>query len=118
MLLFFKRERKEEIKRETLICCSTYPCIHLLLLVCVLTGDRTHKPCVSGQCSNLLSYLASTMLLLFDSHSKSEWQMFVLPLYRWENQAQSEVLDNLWPESEGVTSAGGQLTSQGTRNPA
>ena len=34
-------ERKRE--RETLICCSTYFCIHWLLLIHALTGDQTHN---------------------------------------------------------------------------
>ena len=52
-LFFFKfidwffRERK----RETSICCSTYLCIHWLILTCALTGDQTHNLGVSG-CSN------------------------------------------------------------------
>ena len=30
-----------ERQRETLICCSTYFCIHWLILVCALTRDQT-----------------------------------------------------------------------------
>lgn len=37
-LVFFLRER------ETWIYCSSYSCIPRLVLVCVLTGDRTHEP--------------------------------------------------------------------------
>ena len=32
-----------ERKIETLICCSTYLCIHWLILVCALSGDRTRN---------------------------------------------------------------------------
>ena len=34
-----KEERKRDRERETLICCSTYLCIHWLILVDALTGD-------------------------------------------------------------------------------
>ena len=63
-LLIF-RERKEgkeegrerEIERHVNLL-FTYSCIHWLILICALTGDRTHNLCVSGQCSDQLSYLA------------------------------------------------------------
>ena len=38
-----------------MICCSTYICIHWLLLICTLTGDRTHS---LGASSNQPNYLA------------------------------------------------------------
>ena len=34
-------DRETERQRETLICCSTYWCIHWLLFPCVLSGDQT-----------------------------------------------------------------------------
>ena len=46
---FFKidfRERGKE--KETLICFSTYLCIHWLILVCALTGDQTHNLGILG----------------------------------------------------------------------
>ena len=33
------REREKVRQRKTSICCSTYLCIHWLILVCALTGD-------------------------------------------------------------------------------
>ena len=35
---------------------STYLCLHCLILVCALNGDRAHNLGVLGQCSNQLSY--------------------------------------------------------------
>ena len=32
-----------ERERETLVCCSTFSCIHWLILVCAPTGDGTHN---------------------------------------------------------------------------
>ena len=55
-------EREEE--RETSTCCSTYVCIHWLLIVCALTGDQTHNLSVLGQRSNKLSYPARALLFL------------------------------------------------------
>ena len=40
-------ERKRE--RETSVCCSTYWCIHWLLLICALTRDQAHNIGVSGR---------------------------------------------------------------------
>ena len=37
--LSLERERERKGERETLICCSTYLCIHRLILLCALTGD-------------------------------------------------------------------------------
>ena len=36
-------ERERERERETSICCSTYLCIHWLILVCALARDGTHN---------------------------------------------------------------------------
>ena len=36
-----------EGERATLICCSTYLCIHWLILVCSLTRNRTHNLVIS-----------------------------------------------------------------------
>ena len=57
---FFKTDLREREMggREREICCSTYLCIHLLILVCALTEDRTYNLGVSGRCSNQLSYWA------------------------------------------------------------
>ena len=44
-----ERQRETERERETLIYCSTYLCIHWLLLACALTRDGTCNPGVSGQ---------------------------------------------------------------------
>ena len=43
----------EGVERETLMCCSTYLCIH-----CVLAGDPTYNLGVLGWCSNQMSYPA------------------------------------------------------------
>ena len=40
-----------------MICCSTYLCIHWLILVCALTGDPTCNLDIWGQHANQLSYL-------------------------------------------------------------
>ena len=45
-------------RQQTLICCSTYWCIHCSILACALTEDQTHNLGVSGCCSNQLSYAA------------------------------------------------------------
>ena len=68
LLNFFKekgsgRYREGRGERETSICCSTYLCIHWLLLVRALTGDLTRNLGVSGQCSNQLSYPFTTVCL-------------------------------------------------------
>ena len=52
ILIFKEREKEEGRERETLICCSTYLCIHWLLLVCALTGDQTCNLGISGGCCN------------------------------------------------------------------
>ena len=60
--LFFKfidfRETEERRDIETLIYCSTYLCIHWLLLVYALAGDQTCNLAGLGQCSKKLSYPA------------------------------------------------------------
>ena len=48
-------------ERETFICCSTYLCIHWLILVYALNGDWTHNLDVFGGCSNQLNYPARTI---------------------------------------------------------
>ena len=42
LLIFFIafRQRKREGERKTSVCCSTYLCIHWLILFCTLTGDQ------------------------------------------------------------------------------
>ena len=52
------RKREREREEETVICCSTYLCIHWLILVCVLTRDQTCNLGVLGCCSNQVSYTA------------------------------------------------------------
>ena len=47
-LLILDRRRERERDRETSICCSTGLCVHWLILVCALTGDRTPNLGVSG----------------------------------------------------------------------
>ena len=62
-LLTWERERE----RKTLTCCSTYLCIHWLLLICALTRDQTHNPGVSGWRSKQLIYPARA------GHSRFVW---------------------------------------------
>ena len=50
MYFFYWFER--ETDRQTSICCSTYLCIHWLILVCALTGFRIHNFGISGWCSD------------------------------------------------------------------
>ena len=52
--LIWERERE----RKRFICCSTYLCIHWLILSCALTGDRTCNLGVLGWNSNQISYPA------------------------------------------------------------
>ena len=61
-LLTLERERKEREKMS--ICCSTYSCIHLLTLVCNLTGYQTCNLGASGWCSNELNYPARAIIVL------------------------------------------------------
>ena len=57
-----ERERDKERERERSIC-SAYLYIHWLLLVCALTGDRTHNLGVwGGGHSNQLSYKANAII--------------------------------------------------------
>lgn len=53
---------KEDRKRETLIRCSTYLWVQWLILVCVLTKDRTFNLGIWEWHSNQLSYMDRTLL--------------------------------------------------------
>ena len=67
-----KGERQVDGKREreTLIYCSNYLCIHLLLLACALTGDQTyHSLGVSGQHSHQLNYPPGPIICFFNGKS-------------------------------------------------
>ena len=59
-------EWEKERERERLICCSTYFCIHWLILVCVLTGDRTHNLGKSVWLSNQLSTRPGPWVYVYD----------------------------------------------------
>ena len=54
-----------EGKRETSIYCSSYLCIHGLILARALTGDQTHNLGIGEQHSNQLSYLAMAQPALY-----------------------------------------------------
>ena len=54
-----------ERETETLIYCSTYLCIHWLIVVCALNGDQTLNLGISEQRSNQLSYAARAWILPF-----------------------------------------------------
>ena len=50
-LLILERKGKgggEREKKEREFCCSTYLCIHCLILVCALSRDQTHNPSILG----------------------------------------------------------------------
>ena len=64
-LLIDFRERNRKGKRETLICFSTYLCIHGLIPVCAVTRQQTCKLGVLGRCSNQLSYPAKAIGTFF-----------------------------------------------------
>ena len=51
---------------DTPIYCSTYLCIHWLILVCALTRDQTHNLGVLGRCSNQLSHPVRASVTLFE----------------------------------------------------
>ena len=51
----FFRERENGRQRETSICCSTYLCIHWLILVCALSRDQIPNLSVLGWHCNQLS---------------------------------------------------------------
>ena len=54
-----------DFERGIFIRCSTYLCIHSLILVCALTGDQTHNLGALGWCSNQLSNPARIILTQF-----------------------------------------------------
>ena len=60
-LLIVERGRE----REILVCCSTYLCIHWLILVFALIGDQTQNLAILSQCCNHLSYLARATLFSY-----------------------------------------------------
>ena len=82
LFIHFFRETKErrggerERDRQTLICCSTYLCIHWLILVCALIGYQTHNLGVLGWCPNQLSYPARASwagFYWFPHHPLNTW---------------------------------------------
>ena len=74
LLIFRERgggEREEEGReKETSVCFRIYLCIHWLILVCVLTRDRTLNLVVWGWYFNPLIYLAKTTIFL---HPPNVW---------------------------------------------
>ena len=50
--LILERGRESVREKETLICCSTYLCLHLLIPVHALTRDQTCSFGILGWCSN------------------------------------------------------------------
>ena len=78
-LLILERERKEGREKHR-FCCPTYLCLHWLLLLCALTGDKTRNTGASGRCSNQLSYPARASFTSFTSDfisSKFAWSLWV-----------------------------------------
>ena len=54
-------------ERKSLICCSTYWCIHWFIPICALTGNQTHSPGVYEWHAHQLSYTARAVSLSFFS---------------------------------------------------
>ena len=68
IFIFYLLILEKRRKRETLICCSTYLCIHWLILVRALTGDGTCNVGGSGWCSDQLNYPARTEGLFVETN--------------------------------------------------
>ena len=75
--LFFNIDIREvgERETETLICCSTFLCIHCLILVCALTKNWICNLGISEPCCNQLSYPARAKKTLFQDWKR---QLFCL----------------------------------------
>ena len=73
-----ERERERHFLSKK-YCCSTYLCIHWLILVCALMGDQTCNLGVSGWCSNQLSYLAraETYIILLTNVTPINLNLFL-----------------------------------------
>ena len=68
--MILERERKgeeegEKEREREMICCSTYLCIHWLILVGALTRDGTHNLGVLRGCSNQLTCPARAIYAYF-----------------------------------------------------
>ena len=79
ILLIYSKLGKE---RKTLICCSTYWCIHWFILVCALTGDRTHNLGIAGLHSNQLSNLDMAKLSFIEMNLLG-WH-WIIKLYKFQ----------------------------------
>ena len=62
LFIDFRQTKEGQKERKTLICCSTYWCIHWLILICALTGDRTCNLGISRRCSHPRSHPARARL--------------------------------------------------------
>lgn len=89
-LVFLERREGRKRERETSTCCSTFSCLHWLILVGALTPDGTHDLGVSGQYSNLLSCLARVKVLfnlvltyLYRDIAGQQADLFVSLLWQW-----------------------------------
>ena len=92
----FKRER------ETSICCSTYLCIHWLLLICALPGDWTRNFGVSGMMLQLTELPGQSLEAVFnqmhDSWCLPVWWPLTVPSWRWCFLSVKQVDTTLWKE--------------------
>ena len=52
LLIDFRVTREREKEGKSSLCCSTYLCIHWLLLICALTRDQTHNLGLGGRCTS------------------------------------------------------------------
>ena len=93
--IYIYRERDRDRERDGHIdwYCSTYSCIHWLILECALTGDRTLNLGILGRCSNQLSYLAREGL------SSSEILLLLTNSHRVQASACGEWISSHFPDS-------------------
>ena len=72
---FTDRNGGRERERETSICCSTYFCIHWLILACALTRDQTHT-LLKGSFYRILLCIMHTHV--FGANFQEKKSLFIL----------------------------------------
>ena len=85
-----ERESERERERATVMCCSTYWCIHWLTLVCAPTGDRMCNLGVWGGYSNQLSYPDRACYALFKNGFTSRISNKSTLIPNWKPQRGTE----------------------------